>query len=383
MGSFGYIQINMFAALMLLILYFNSKSKFPYSRNSKRFRKIMIMLIAVLVMDTTMRVLDGQDAWWNGTMMWITVFVYYTLIDVLALGWFVYTYANIYEDRELIEDKRLVFFTLAPLLALLLVMTCWPGLIFDINERNHYVKGQLFPLQYGAWMLYMIVAAGMAFFLRKNANTREKREECVCLAYFPALPLLGGMIQRITGGMATAWPFTVASVVMVYVKMQRTQISLDPMTGLNNRNRFNQYIQSKIDNDKGGNSWYLLLIDIDDFKQINDAYGHMAGDEALKKMAVILKRAFGRMNAFLARFGGDEFVVVLDCKRDKDLQNALILLEVVMNNENRHDNARCQLSCSVGCVKYDGEVMKTKEELIAAADREMYFQKRNRKAQGT
>lgn len=383
MGSFGYIQINMFAALMLLILYFNSKSKFPYSRNSKRFRKIMITLIALLVMDTIMRVLDGQDVRWGTTMMWITVFVYYILIDVLVLGWFVYTYANIYEDRELIEDKRLVFCTLVPLLILLLVMTCWPGVIFGANERNHCVKGRLFLLQYGVWMLYMIVAAGMAFFRRRKAKTREKREECVYLAHFPILPLLGGVIQLVAGGMATAWPFTVASVVMVYVKMQRTQISLDPMTGLNNRNRFNQFIQSKIDNDKGRNSWYLLLIDVDDFKQINDAYGHMAGDEALKKMAAILKRTFGRMNAFLARFGGDEFVVVLDCKRDKDLQNALILLEVVMNNENRHDNARCQLSCSVGCVKYDGEVMKTKEELIAAADREMYLQKRKRKAQGT
>lgn len=379
MGRFGYIQINMFAALMLLILHMNSKSKFPYSRNSKRFRKIMILITDILVIDTVIRVLDGRGGTGIYAILWISAFVYYALIDLLAFAWLLYTYAAIYEDKDLIEDKRLILLTLIPLLVFLLIMTGWPGLIFTVNEENHYLKGTLFPLQYAVWASYMIVAAGLAFFLRGKAKLREKREELIYLAHFPILPLTGGLIQLSARGMATVWPFTVASIVMVYVNMQRTQISLDPMTGLNNRSRFNQFIQSKMDNDKNKNPWYLLLIDVDDFKRINDSYGHLAGDAALKKMAVILKRTFGKMNSFLARYGGDEFVVVLDCKRERDIQYALWLLDVVMDNENRHDNTPYQLSCSTGCVKFDGETMKTKEELIAAADQRMYLQKKSRK----
>ncbi len=379
MGRFGYIQINMFAALMLLILHMNSKSKFPYSRNSKRFRKIMILITVILVMDTVIRVLDGQGGFVIHAVLWINTFVYYWLIDLLAFAWFLYTYASIYEDKDLIEDKRLILLALLPLLIVLLLMTGWPGLVFTVDGQNHYLKGRLFLLQYAVWVSYMIVAAGLAFFLHGKAKLREKREELVYLAYFPVLPLIGGIVQLAADGMATVWPFTVASIIMVYVKMQRTQISLDPMTGLNNRSRFNQYIQSKMDNDKNKNPWYLLLIDVDEFKRINDSYGHLAGDAALKKMAAILKRTFGKMNSFLARYGGDEFVVVLDCRRERDIQYALWLLDVVMDNENRHENTPYQLSCSTGYVKFDRETMKTKEELIAAADRRMYLQKKSRK----
>ena len=124
MGRFGYIQINMFAALMLLILHMNSKSKFPYSRNSKRFRKIMILITVILVMDTVIRVLDGQGGFVIHAVLWINTFVYYWLIDLLAFAWFLYTYDSIYEDKDLIEDKRLILLALLPLLIVLLLKMC-------------------------------------------------------------------------------------------------------------------------------------------------------------------------------------------------------------------------------------------------------------------
>ena len=380
MGRFVYIQINMFAALMLLILYINSKSKFPYSRNSKRFRKIITLMILTLVTDTAIRVLDGHEAAWVSTAMWVCVWLYYAAVDMLAYGWFLFTYANLYEDRDLIEHKWLILFTSAPILVLVLMMTGWPGLVFGVDGQNHYVRGTAFLLQCFVWAAYILAAGGMAFFLRRKANMREKREEYVYLAYFPVLPLAGGLLQLTMRGMAAIWPFTVASMVMVYVKMQRTQTSLDPMTGLNNRSRFNQFIQSKIDGGRNQNPWYLLLIDVDKFKQINDSFGHMAGDAALIKVASVLKRTFGKMNAFIARYGGDEFVVVLECRREKDILNAMQQLDTMLEHENRHENTPYQLCCSAGYVRFDGEIMKTKEQLIAAADKEMYLQKKSRNA---
>lgn len=89
-------------------------------------------------------------------------------------------------------------------------------------------------------------------------------------------------------------------------------INVDGLTGLSNRRYFNEYIETQ---------WKLairqqtplsvLMIDVDDFKRYNDTYGHLAGDEVLKSVATATKKSFQRPMDLAARFGGEEFVVVL------------------------------------------------------------------------
>jgi diguanylate cyclase (GGDEF)-like protein len=92
----------------------------------------------------------------------------------------------------------------------------------------------------------------------------------------------------------------------------RRLTNVDGLTGLSNRRSFDEYL---------GAQWKLaireqtpcsmLMIDVDDFKRYNDTYGHLAGDEVLKSIAATLHKRFLRPADLVARFGGEEFVVVL------------------------------------------------------------------------
>ncbi len=109
----------------------------------------------------------------------------------------------------------------------------------------------------------------------------------------------------------------------------RAQAAIDGLTGLYNRAAFDEQIEREIDlATLFGRHPCLILIDIDHFKWINDNRGHPCGDEVLRQFAGTLSRCFMRRDDFLARFGGEEFVVVL---RDIDLPTAGELAERAMN----------------------------------------------------
>ena len=87
---------------------------------------------------------------------------------------------------------------------------------------------------------------------------------------------------------------------------------IDGLTNVFNRRYFNEVINIEIERGKRSNSSLsLLMCDVDYFKNYNDAYGHLAGDDCLMKIASIIRKYFGRTADFVARYGGEEFVVIL------------------------------------------------------------------------
>ncbi len=101
--------------------------------------------------------------------------------------------------------------------------------------------------------------------------------------------------------------------------------SLDGLTGIPNRRRFNEYINQEWRNAmRESKSLSMVMIDIDYFKAYNDEYGHMVGDECLKQVAQALTSTLKRPRDFIARYGGEEFVVVLP---NTDEEGAYLIAE--------------------------------------------------------
>lgn len=190
--------------------------------------------------------------------------------------------------------------------------------------------------------------------------------------------MAGASLQVAFYGLPVLWPLTAAAMLLIYITIQRGQIALDGLTGLNNRGRLDEYLRERCGRTRPGAPWYLLLIDLDDFKQVNDLYGHVTGDEALRQVAQLLKRTFGRQDAFLARYGGDEFAVVLSCADDAAVQKAVDGLHAAA----RHTlwNTARPVALSVGCARFDGAPGDSAAGLVARADEAMYQMKRARKA---
>ena len=104
--------------------------------------------------------------------------------------------------------------------------------------------------------------------------------------------------------------------IIFYIQSIESQVSLDPLTGLNNRGQLQRYVQQSSTLFREGLKTFVAMIDVNDFKRINDGYGHAEGDRALVIIADSLRQAAGEVGfpVFISRYGGDEFVIIMHCR---------------------------------------------------------------------
>lgn len=148
----------------------------------------------------------------------------------------------------------------------------------------------------------------------------------------------------------------------------------DALTGIANRQAFYEYAKRI----HKGESVHLFYIDLDNFKQVNDVFGHKAGDEALKATVAIIREVFSR--DFPARLGGDEFIVCI--KREatlQDIEEVAQNLVSLMKEKFSSTEIFKNLSCSVG-IAMDGTLSEGIEPLIKMADSAMYEAKKSGKS---
>ena len=129
--------------------------------------------------------------------------------------------------------------------------------------------------------------------------------------------------------------------------------------------------------EKDRDKTFLMMIDINKFKQINDTYGHTAGDKALIELCKCLKEiSLLTKNDFVGRYGGDEFAMI--CLRDNDAEMEEYVKEVRKKANTVATRAKLgfDMTVSIGWAKYDKEKYDTIEKFINAADEKMYANKK-------
>lgn len=375
MDNATYVQTNLIPAVTLIILYFNSRAKLPFSRSNRLLRHLLLLVLAMLTADTAATLLNGAPGLAARRALWLFNSLYFLLSGAIALCWFFYVSSRV--CRKFFPPRRYALLIPFLLYAVVLVAGACHGTIFTLDEANRYHRGPLFFLQYALGISYLLAATGLALWYMRGRQDPDERREYRNIALFTAFPAAGATLQVLFYGLVVLWPLTAAALLLIYITIQRGQIALDGLTGLNNRGRLDEYLADRCRRTRPGHPWYLMLIDLDDFKQINDVYGHAIGDEALRQVAQLLKRTFLRSDAFLARYGGDEFAVVLSCTQD-----STVLAEVQrLNQAARHTvwNAARPLALSVGYARFEGAAGDDALHLIARADEAMYQIKRKRK----
>ncbi|MDX2457904.1 MAG: GGDEF domain-containing protein [Gammaproteobacteria bacterium] len=152
----------------------------------------------------------------------------------------------------------------------------------------------------------------------------------------------------------------------------REKVNLDALTRLHNRGALDEVLARQIDfSFLSGQSMALMMLDLDHFKQINDTYGHPAGDLVLQTVANAIVRVFPRRSDFIARYGGEEFAVILvDVKSDDLATLGERMLEAVRNLSIDYQDNSIRLTCSAGiavCTPQDSP-----ETLLNRSDMALY-----------
>ena len=191
-------------------------------------------------------------------------------------------------------------------------------------------------------------------------------------SYTPGVFIAGGaqILFSLTTPIFCFWCTFI--ILFAYLHLQNQLISTDSLTMLNNRNRLHHYLHQQRDDQES----FVIMVDVDHFKQINDTYGHAEGDRALILVSRALKKACERMtySMFLCRYGGDEFLMIAKTNVPDDVVKEIkeCLQEEISNQER---SLSYTIEASMGFARWDGNPESFKESLVYA-DKKMYETKR-------
>lgn len=154
----------------------------------------------------------------------------------------------------------------------------------------------------------------------------------------------------------------------------------DELTGIANRRKFNEALhRESLRQTRSKHDLSLLLLDVDCFKQYNDSYGHLAGDECLKRIAHLITQLLRRESDLVARFGGEEFIALLPMT---DAEGAGVLANSILHGvaalKIPHENSAHHIvTVSIGISSWAAGEHLDAKSLVSGADAALYQAKRN------
>ena len=198
---------------------------------------------------------------------------------------------------------------------------------------------------------------------------------------FVAVPLLlilfmvGVCTDIISVSAKPIWPFLSAFFLYTYFIIVEKETRIDNLTGLENRYSFNEFANG-ISRRKAGESWLVLIIDIDRTRDINNTYGHLEGDNAIRSFSAVLKNCV-RKTDFVARYGGDEFAVVT--KSESNIESLIKDIKEELSRYNEKSRKPYKIDVICGYDVYKTGTLKPVEEFLKHIDDMMHEQKQERR----
>lgn len=221
-------------------------------------------------------------------------------------------------------------------------------------------------------MIFCLII-GMYILLRRRDIRTEYTNYVIA---FPIIVLFSGMLQVFVGGASYEYAGTVFACLLLYIYIQNHNMDTDYMTGLLNRKGIDEELLYRIQHASDMNRFTTCLLDLDFFKNINDDYGHEAGDDALRTMSILLKQTFGH-HTFVGRHGGDEFLIIFETSTNKDAENRLQkLAESCRDFSQKKDKTDSfSLSFNAGYAVYNAAQYQTMDDYVRVLDQRMYDEK--------
>ena len=286
----------------------------------------------------------------------------------IALLWGLYVDLRIYRNykRTMCNAKFVCLPWLVEVGAIVLNLF-GTGVLFRISADNVYARCS------GAIIGYLTL---MFYFAYSTYLVYHSKRQGINLNFFPVLffvgPCLAGvLIQLFCYGITTSWVFV--AIAMTFVQMQSYSENLytDELSGLYNRRYLNGILAKREQLTR--KTIYGIMMDINDFKHINDTFGHGVGDRAICKMGDILFRSIPE-SSIAIRYAGDEFIVLLPGADESGVCTTMNDINANLDGFNTSGTEPFTLSVSMGYAKL--EANQDSGSFLIHMDQQMYEQKR-------
>lgn len=367
-----YMFDNNFTAIILLLMLFMiiliKKDIYDYPR--KLFYRMIIINITLLIVEILAWAFDGITT--EAAIIFNYTFNVLLILfePIMASMWISYVDYKIYGSIKRLR-RKLYYFQVPIFAGILLIINIFSPVAFSIDSNNIYHRGPLLWLS----LLFVFALVLYTVFLALKNRKRISDQTIIFIAIFAFLPVLVSFIQLFVYGLILTWVVVALGIVFAYYLLEIAGNSKDYLTGLYSRKKIEEVLRGRIELKK---PFSAISIDLEFFKEINDQYGHHAGDEILIHFAKILYLTFEKKN-FVSRIGGDEFFIILE---ETELQNVLIFKQKIQEIISDYDD--CEIIKEIG-FSFGASVFKnfdhlTLDSVLTTVDKLMYIDKKNNKS---
>ena len=373
-----YIEAHVACMLLLALILFKIIKGVNKQASQIYLGNLVVILMFYFAAEIFWALVDGKVFGDSPSLLYLSNIFTYILISIASYYW--YIVSETLQRDDMIENNLVRHLLAIPaLISSLLVITAFrTGLVFYVDENGELVNGRFYLILVIVPFAYMLAASVKAFRRYADKDRYVERNIYFMIGIFPITPILLGIMQAIFWRVPFLCYGALAAVLYVYITTQDNMISIDPLTQTNNRNQMYKYLVQKMKTEEQGVSLFLIMVDIDRLRDINEAYGHAEGDRALNRVASSIKEACqgSRSRMFVSRYGGDEFVVVAEMNYRAE---ASWLADQIKNNLKRAtdlDATPYDIPISIGIAQYDYQQPISLQAFIARADSDLYQNKK-------
>ncbi|MBR4457029.1 MAG: GGDEF domain-containing protein [Solobacterium sp.] len=250
--------------------------------------------------------------------------------------------------------------------------------LFELSGTMEVIRKPLYPMIPAMILLYFLAAFAVALICYAQEESVQKKKSfqtsIVSILFIFCCAGADSLLHHVT-----IFPAAICGAIYIsFISMQEAGINSDSLTGMNNRRKAMEYLSEKMKGISETKPIYLFYLDVNDFKLINDGYGHPEGDEALVLVANAIKRVAGRCGGFAARLGGDEFLLAWQSDEShmrEDATNLTHDLNDIVRQECEMQARPYTLSVSSGMIRCV-DPSTSVDAYMKEADRRLYAMKR-------
>ena len=357
------------ACLMLFLLLTRIENKDKKMAGDRIFDIMIWVTFLGCLIESLTFVVDGENFPACRAVSYILNSLCFIGTCSVGFMWCIFVDYKIYNSVKRIRRKsRYLIIPLLVDVVLNFINLSGCGLIFSVSRDNVYSRGSLVILVYVSLFMYFIYS----IYIVATAKENRLHIRFMPIYYFVVPCMIGTLVQGLMYGITIGWTAVAVSLLFVYIQSQSQKVFVDSLSELYNR-KYMDYVLSSIKND-GKSSIHGIMLDVNDFKHINDAYGHAKGDDAIRTIGRMLSDVVPD-NGLVVRFAGDEFIILINTDDDRQVDDVIAELERKTEQFNSSMQEPYSIRFAIGCGRLDmtsGGV----EAFISDMDRAMYISKR-------
>lgn len=364
---------GMLIILQIIIDFLVNRRELMINRTEDRsFLALLLDNLLLLGVSAGMEVLSGRAQPAARAWLLICLFAHYTAPFFMLRRYYRFASCRLQKTERLATLRECVFWLFPALAILLLIINLAHPIFFYVSEQGEVIRCPYY------WTFLLLAAANLLSVdiaimrIRPADDSRSMRHSRGVLLFLPMLTCAAILLRPLVYQLSIVWLATAMGMLHLHFDRQNEKILTDPLTMIGNRRAYENFILWNFNRaPREDRQMFVCLIDVDQFKAINDQYGHDMGDHALRQTADILLQ-LSQPGDFVGRIGGDEFVVAGERGLLWDTDYARLQVNQAVERFNREGGMpyRLGLTCGFSCARPGEEF--SMDALLRQADLRMY-----------